>query len=71
MSGKSYMEKGFPRNSSPFPLFETPVWKCSDTSCTCWMRVDLAFEESPSCPICSKEMVLETKMLPKLTTVKS
>ncbi|MFY0543781.1 cold-shock protein [Brevibacillus sp. H7] len=55
------------RNQEPVQDEETSVWTCSNESCSCWMRENLTFDKKPLCPICSSNMVMETKMLPPLT----
>ncbi|WNC14242.1 cold-shock protein [Brevibacillus brevis] len=46
---------------------ETDVWMCTSDSCTCWMRDNFSFDNSPNCPFCHSPMVKETKVLPVLT----
>lgn len=45
---------------------ETSVWTCSNESCSCWMRDNFSFKESPTCPICSSVMEKDVKTLPAL-----
>ncbi|SEC47884.1 cold-shock protein [Paenibacillus sp. GP183] len=55
------------KNMEAVPEEQTSVWMCSTENCTCWMRENFSFEESPICPICKSVMVREMKMLPNLT----
>ncbi|MFC5450797.1 cold-shock protein [Paenibacillus aestuarii] len=50
---------------------ETSIWSCSTEQCTCWMRDNFSFNESPVCPICNSTMVKDTRMLPALTNTSS
>ncbi|TCZ76347.1 cold-shock protein [Paenibacillus albiflavus] len=54
------------KNMEPIQEETTSVWICSEDTCSCWMRENFSFEESPACPICSSVMVKNTKMLPSL-----
>jgi len=54
------------QNQQQQPLMETEVWVCGTPPCKCWMRVDLAFEQSPTCPICGSHMERDVRMLPKI-----
>jgi hypothetical protein len=54
------------KNMEQVPEEETAVWSCSTTNCSCWMRENFSFEESPICPICKSVMVRDMKMLPSL-----
>ncbi|UJF32919.1 cold-shock protein [Paenibacillus hexagrammi] len=51
----------------PVPEEETAVWTCSTEQCSCWMRDNFSFDESPVCPICSATMVKDTRLLPALS----
>ncbi|MFD0694547.1 cold-shock protein [Paenibacillus sp. GCM10027628] len=50
---------------------ETSIWTCSTDQCSCWMRDNFSFDESPVCPICNSAMVKDMKMLPALTNTSS
>lgn len=45
---------------------ETDVWTCTNDDCTCWMRDNFSFEESPNCPFCHSKMLKDKRMLPVL-----
>lgn len=45
---------------------ETNVWLCSTPGCSCWMRENFSFVDTPLCPLCKSEMVKDMKMLPAL-----
>ncbi|MCE5168402.1 cold-shock protein [Paenibacillus profundus] len=54
------------KNIEPVPDEQTSIWSCSSEDCSCWMRENLTFEKTPSCPLCQSSMVINTKMLPPL-----
>ena len=51
----------------PLPEEETAVWSCVNEDCKGWMRGNFAFQQVPSCPLCSSTMGMESRMLPILT----
>ncbi|WP_404822282.1 cold-shock protein [Paenibacillus lycopersici] len=55
------------KQAEPIPEEDTPIWTCTNDSCTCWMRSDFSFGEHPSCPICHSSMTSDIKSLPVLT----
>lgn len=44
----------------------TAIWSCTQEGCKGWMRDNFAFEETPTCRLCSHPMESTTKMLPLL-----
>ncbi|KEO82331.1 cold-shock protein [Tumebacillus flagellatus] len=44
----------------------TTIWSCTQEGCKGWMRDNFAFEETPTCRLCSHPMERGTKMLPLL-----
>lgn len=54
------------KNMEPVLEEQTTVWNCTTDNCSCWMRENFSFEESPICPVCKSSMVRGTKMLPSL-----
>lgn len=53
------------------PEENTEIWSCSNDDCNGWMRDNFAFDYTPVCPLCSSEMVKDTKMLPQLVNTNS
>lgn len=47
-------------------LAPVPIWRCRNKECKAWVREEMAESESPSCPLCSTEMIRSIKHLPKL-----
>ena len=56
----------FKKNAEPIPEKLTEVWTCSNDDCSCWMRDDFSFNDTPECPICHSPMNKENKVLPVL-----
>lgn len=56
----------FAKKVEPIEEKETEVWTCSNESCSCWMRDNFSFENSPTCPLCQSQMSKGTRMLPVL-----
>lgn len=50
----------------PIEEEEIDIWACSNDNCSCWMRDNFSFEESPTCPLCQSEMSKSTRLLPVL-----
>lgn len=53
------------------PEENTAIWSCISDDCNGWMRDNFAFDYNPVCPLCSSQMVKETKLLPQLTNSSS
>jgi len=56
----------FSRNEAGPPDVETTVWKCVNSSCQGWMRMEFTFEEHPNCPICNSLMEQAIKLIPQM-----
>ena len=54
------------RAAEPVEEEETKIWTCTNELCSCWMRDNFSFDESPTCPICRSEMIKDMRMLPAL-----
>lgn len=50
----------FPMRNAELGLEQVDIWKCGDSMCTCWMRVEMTFEENPLCPLCQTQMFKST-----------
>ncbi|MBA2942777.1 MULTISPECIES: cold-shock protein [Paenibacillus] len=59
------------KSMEPVPEEQTNIWTCSTEQCSCWMRDNFSFDESPECPICHSAMVKDSKMLPTLSNTSS
>ncbi|TXK74808.1 cold-shock protein [Paenibacillus sp. N3.4] len=59
------------KSLEPVPEEQTSIWTCSTEQCSCWMRDNFSFDESPVCPICQSSMVKDLKMLPTLSNTSS
>ena len=44
----------------------TSIWSCTHEGCKGWMRDNFAFEQKPTCRLCSYPMESSTKILPLL-----
>lgn len=51
------------RQEEEIPTKETKIWECSSEGCKCWVRDNFKSGDTPTCPICSSEMVENTKVL--------
>ena len=44
----------------------TTIWSCTHEGCKGWMRDNFAFEQTPTCRLCSHPMESSSKMMPLL-----
>ncbi|MDT2192216.1 cold-inducible protein YdjO-related protein [Paenibacillus larvae] len=47
------------------------MWTCENENCSCWMRDNFVFEQTPTCPICDSPMIQNTKVLPVVENMSS
>ncbi|MDR5582862.1 cold-shock protein [Paenibacillus larvae] len=59
------------KQAEPVQEKETSIWTCENENCSCWMRDNFVFDQTPTCPICDSPMIQNTKVLPVVENMSS